>query len=69
MNEWKSYKLSDFFEINPKVSLKSGESYSFVEMKDLDESRKFTKPAQMRKLTGGARFQENDTLFANYTLS
>ena len=37
MSEWKNYKLSEFIEINPKVTLKSGIQHSFVEMKDLNE--------------------------------
>jgi hypothetical protein len=34
MSEWKTYKLGDFVDINPRISLKQGNEYSFVEMKD-----------------------------------
>ncbi len=67
MSEWKEYKLSDFIEINPKVTLKSGLKSSFVEMKDLSESQKFVLPSQLKEIKGGARFQNFDTLFARIT--
>lgn len=67
MSEWKEYKLSDFIEINPKVTLKSGTKNSFVEMKDLSESQKFVLPSQLKEIKGGAKFQNFDTLFARIT--
>lgn len=67
MTKWKEYKLSDFMEINPKVHLKSGQSYSFVEMKDLADGQKFVLPDQERILKGGSRFENGDTLFARIT--
>jgi restriction endonuclease S subunit len=67
MSEWKKYMLSEFIEINPKVTLKSGIQHSFVEMKDLNESRKYVFPSQLKAIKGGARFQNSDTLFARIT--
>jgi type I restriction enzyme S subunit len=67
MSEWKKYKLSEFIEINPKVTLNSGIQHSFVEMKDLNESRKYVIPSQLKAIKGGARFQNSDTLFARIT--
>ncbi len=67
MSEWKEYRLSDFIDINPKVTLKSGSKHSFVEMKDLNESQKFVSPSQLKEVKGGARFQNFDTLFARIT--
>jgi len=64
---WKEYKFSDFVLINPTVSLKGTELYSFVEMKDLQDGNKFCFPSQERHPSSGARFQENDTLFARIT--
>lgn len=66
-NNWKEYKFSDFVEINPKVLLKKSEEYSFVEMKDLTESKKYVSPSRKKTLTGGARFKNGDTLFARIT--
>jgi type I restriction enzyme S subunit len=64
---WKTYKLSDFIDINPLVKLKANQSYSFVEMKDLDANLKTVKPSDFKTLKGGAKFQNNDTLFARIT--
>ncbi|NNV55054.1 restriction endonuclease subunit S [Limnovirga soli] len=67
MNNWKEYKFSDFVFINPTIKLKGGEKYSFVEMKDLDNIQKYCEPKVERIMTGGARFQNHDTLFARIT--
>lgn len=67
MGEWKEYKFSDFVSINPSVKLKSGERYSFVEMKDLEDGRKFCLPSTERELKGGSKFENRDTLFARIT--
>ena len=67
MSEWKEYKFSDFVTLNPTVSLKGAEEYSFVEMKDLQDGNKFCFPSAKRKTSSGARFQEKDTLFARIT--
>lgn len=64
---WKKYRFSDFALINPTVSLKSNEEYSFVEMKDLKDGSKVCSPLAKRKASSGARFQERDTLFARIT--
>lgn len=67
MSEWKNISFADFVEINPAIKLKTGEEYSFVEMKDIDATKKFVSPSSKRKLTGGSRFQNGDTLFARIT--
>lgn len=67
MSEWKVNRFPDFVEINPPVKLKKGEQYSFVEMKDLCDGQKYCFPSIERKLTGGSRFKEGDTLFARIT--
>ncbi len=67
MSIWKEYKFSDFVEINPTVSMKGTELYSFVEMKDLQNGIKFCMPSAERKPSSGARFKEGDTLFARIT--
>lgn len=67
MSEWKTYRLGDFAEINPKISLKQGQEYSFVEMKDLDATFKYVSPSTKKELKGGSKFQNGDTLFARIT--
>jgi len=66
-SEWEFFTFSDFVIINPSVKLDSSKEYSFVEMKDLNENYRYVSPSITRKLTGGARFQEKDTLFARIT--
>lgn len=66
-NNWKEYKFSDFVNINPSVSLKANEEYSFVEMKDLEDGNKYCFPKIKKIKGGGAKFQNGDTLFARIT--
>lgn len=65
--EWKEYKFSEFVNINPSVSLKANEEYSFVEMKDLEDGNKYCFPKIKKIKGGGAKFQNGDTLFARIT--
>ncbi len=67
MPPFKKYKFSDFVEINPSVKLKAGDEYSFIEMADLTDGQRYVYPSITRTLTGGARFEEGDTLFARIT--
>jgi len=67
MREWTEFRFSDFVEINPKVSLRGNEVYSFVEMKDLQDGNKLCFPKAFRTPSSGARFAEGDTLFARIT--
>jgi len=67
MSEWKEHKFSAFVEINPTVRFNGEERYSFVEMKDLQDGNKFCLPSAERKPVSGARFENNDTLFAKIT--
>jgi len=64
---FKKYFFSDFVTINPVVRLKAGTEYSFIEMKDLNDGQRFAYPSATRKLTGGSRFEDGDTLFARIT--
>lgn len=66
-SKWNQFKFSDFVSINPTISLKGGNTYSFIEMKDLSEGKRFVQPSANKKLTGGARFREGNTLFARIT--
>ncbi|WP_038007508.1 restriction endonuclease subunit S [Terrimonas ferruginea] len=67
MSKWKEYIFSDFVLVNPTVSLKKDEAISFVEMKDLEDGKRYCEPSQERMPSGGSRFQERDTLFARIT--
>jgi type I restriction enzyme S subunit len=63
----KRKKFSSIIEINPSVKLQVNGEYSFIEMKDLDENQRYVYPSTERPLAGGARFEEEDTLFARIT--
>jgi type I restriction enzyme S subunit len=67
MSEWKEYKFSDFVLVNPSVKIDREREISFVEMKDLENGKRFCEPNQNRLLSGGSRFQNGDTLFARIT--
>ncbi len=67
MKDWKTYNFSDFVNLNPSIRLEKGYNYSFVEMKDLVNGQRYCEPSQIRKLSGGTRFQNGDTLFARIT--
>src|SRR5665213_3160509 len=67
-SRWRKMKFSDFVDINPSVSLKSGEQYSFVEMKDLKDGNKFCFQNKNLKLSGAARSKRMDKLFPKTTL-
>lgn len=67
MSEWKEYKFSDFVSINPTVKMPTNEPISFVEMKDLVDGKKYCYPSSTRLKGGGAKFENQDTLFARIT--
>ena len=67
MSDWKEYRFSDFAVINPAVLIPKVEQSSFVEMKDLENGKRYCEPSQQRILSGGSRFQNGDTLFARIT--
>lgn len=64
---WKTYNLLDFIDINPRMKFDYNKEYSFVEMKDLDPNSRKVLPSEVKKLKGGAKFQNEDTLFARIT--
>lgn len=64
---WKTYQLDEFADINPSIKLNKGEVYPFIEMKDLSSDNKYVSPSQHRTAKGGARFSDGDTLFARIT--
>ncbi len=60
--------FSKFVEINPKVALKKGVEYPFVEMDIVTPGRRYISSNIKRVYKGGgAKFQAGDTLFARIT--
>lgn len=61
-------KFSDFAEINPKVKLKKGESYPFIEMEDLTPGLRYASATKEKVFKGeGSRFKTDDIIFARIT--
>ncbi|MCI1593113.1 restriction endonuclease subunit S [Heyndrickxia oleronia] len=68
MSRWKKGKLIDLININTNVKLTKGKKYPFVSM---DVIQPFYKPVEAKEerefISGGARFENGDTLFARIT--
>lgn len=60
-------KFSEFAEINPTIRLDRSQEYDFVEMADIHTGNRFVRPKIKKLPKGGAKFQNNDTLFARIT--
>ncbi len=60
--------LSEFVEINPKVTIPKGKEVAFVEMGDITPGRRYAASNSLRKFTGGgSKFLAGDILFARIT--
>ena len=66
---WEIKKFRDVVEFPPKVKLEKKERYSFIPMDEVKTGRKYVGPQFLKewKGSGGARFEEGDTLFARIT--
>jgi type I restriction enzyme, S subunit len=60
--------FSKIVEINPRVNLQKGNEYPFVEMAEVDQSRRYAYGVQNREYKGGGtKFINGDTIFARIT--
>jgi type I restriction enzyme S subunit len=60
--------FSEFAQINPKVDLKKGESYPFIEMEDITPGKRYIATIKEKLFKGGgSRFQSKDIIFARIT--
>ena len=67
-SEWRELPFTEAVEINPKVKLKKGEIYPFVDMKAVDPAWHSVTESEKRAFTsGGAKFEPFDTLLARIT--
>lgn len=64
---WNYQPLSQLIEINPKVTFEKDKLYPFVPMQSLSESNMLIDNIEMRKISGGTKFQNFDTLLARIT--
>lgn len=64
---WEVKILSDFIDLNPRLSLPKGKVSSFVEMKALSIDVMSVSDVAKKEFKGGSKFQNGDTLYARIT--
>ena len=67
MEEWKEYKLGDFMEFNPKISLKKNTVARKITMDQLVPHSRDIYTWTYEPYSGGAKFQNGDTIMARIT--
>jgi type I restriction enzyme, S subunit len=69
MNNWITKPFRDIATFPPKVSLEKEHYFSFIPMDVVNEGYKYVSPKEFKKWTGsgGAKFENGDTLFARIT--
>lgn len=64
---WSVQPLSALIDVNPKTSFEKDKSYPFVPMQSLSETSMSIGDREERIISGGAKFQNLDTLLARIT--
>jgi len=64
---WLPASLTELVDCNPKTVFEKGKSYPFVPMQSLSESGMVIGTREERVISGGAKFQNLDTLLARIT--
>ncbi|WP_271855119.1 restriction endonuclease subunit S [Patiriisocius marinus] len=64
---WEVRTLRDFIDLNPRLSIRKGESKTFAEMKILPIDCMSVSQVVKKEFKGGSKFQNGDTLFARIT--
>lgn len=67
MNCWKVVKAKDFIEFNPSLKIHKGQMLKKVAMDKITPRTKFISEYENAPYSGGAKFQNNDTLLARIT--
>ncbi len=67
MEEWKKYRLDDFIEFNPTISLKKGTVARKITMDQLIPHSRDIYSWVYEAYSGGAKFQNGDTIMARIT--
>ena len=67
MEEWKKYRLDDFIEFNPTISLKKGTVARKITMDQLIPHSRDIYSWGYEAYSGGAKFQNGDTIMARIT--
>ena len=67
MEEWKKYRLDDFIEFNPTLSLKKGTIARKITMDQLIPHSRDIYSWVYEPYSGGSKFQNGDTIMARIT--
>ena len=67
MEEWKKYKMSDFIDFNPTISLKKGTVARKITMDKLIPHSRDIYDWEHEPYSGGSKFQNGDTIMARIT--
>ena len=67
MEEWKQYRLGDFIDFNPTISLKKGTVARTITMDKLIPHSRDIYDWEYEPYSGGAKFQNGDTIMARIT--
>ena len=67
MEEWKEYRLGDFMEFNPKISLKKNTIARKITMDQLVPHSRDIYSWTYEPYSGGAKFENGDTIMARIT--
>ena len=67
MEEWKKYKVSDFIDFNPTISLKKGTVARKITMDKLIPHSRDIYEWEYEPYSGGSKFQNGDTIMARIT--
>ena len=67
MEEWEKYKMSDFIDFNPTISLKKGTVARKITMDKLIPHSRDIYDWEYEPYSGGSKFQNGDTIMARIT--
>lgn len=69
MTAWKEYRFGELVEFPPKISLKKGEEYPFIDMDAVNPASRYVENKQLKKYdsSGAAKFEDRDVLLARIT--
>jgi type I restriction enzyme S subunit len=69
MKSWNEHRFGDLIEFPPKLSLRKGEVYPFIEMENIDSTCRFVASNLNRpyESSGASKFQTGDVLMARIT--
>lgn len=69
MKRWNKCQFNDLVDFPPKVALSRGDEYPFIEMEDVDPSRRYVSTQTIRRYENSScsKFEDKDILLARIT--